>query len=63
IYISHRLASCRFCDSVVVFDEGRIIQQGSHEKLLLEQEGKYYKLWNAQAQYYVSTPKVGGNEA
>ncbi len=63
IYISHRLASCRFCDSVVVFDGGRIIQQGSHEKLLLEQEGKYYKLWNAQAQYYVSTPKVGGNEA
>ncbi len=58
IYISHRLASCRFCDSIVVFDEGRIIEQGSHEELILKKEGKYYELWNAQAQYYVSTPEV-----
>lgn len=58
IYISHRLASCRFCDSIVVFDGGRIIEQGSHEELILKKEGKYYELWNAQAQYYVNTPKV-----
>ena len=53
IYISHRLASCRFCDKIAVFHEGRIIQQGSHEDLLAEANGKYCELWNAQAQYYV----------
>ena len=34
IYISHRLASCRFCDKIAVFHEGEIIQLGSHEELL-----------------------------
>ncbi len=53
IYISHRLASCRFCDSIVVFDGGQIVQYGSHEKLVADTGGKYYELWNAQAQYYV----------
>ncbi len=53
IYISHRLASCRFCDNIVVFDNGSIIQHGSHENLLSDQNGKYHELWNAQAQYYL----------
>ena len=54
IYISHRLASCRFCDEIVVFDKGRICQRGNHENLLADTGGKYYALWNAQAQYYKS---------
>lgn len=53
IYISHRLSSCRFCDKIVVFHEGRLIQQGTHEQLVRDQTGKYYEMWNAQAQYYV----------
>ena len=52
IYISHRLSSCKFCDEIVVFHEGAVIQQGTHENLLTEEHGKYYELWNAQAQYY-----------
>jgi len=52
IYISHRLASCRFCDKIAVFDNGQIIQQGDHDTLLADENGKYYALWNAQAQYY-----------
>lgn len=52
IYISHRLSSCRFCDEIIVFEKGRICQQGSHENLLLDSYGKYYTLWNTQAQYY-----------
>ena len=52
IYISHRLSSCRFCDEVIVFDHGQIIQTGSHDELVLQTDGKYYELWNAQAQYY-----------
>lgn len=54
IYISHRLASCRFCDKIAVFHEGEIIQLGSHEELLADSNGKYYELWNAQAQYYTT---------
>jgi ATP-binding cassette subfamily B protein len=52
IYISHRLSSCRFCDDIVVFDNGEIIQRGNHEKLLENPQGLYYNLWTAQAKYY-----------
>lgn len=51
IYISHRLASCRFCEDILVFDKGKIVQRGRHEELE-NQEGLYRELWNAQAQYY-----------
>lgn len=51
IYISHRLASCRFCEDILVFDKGRVVQRGRHEELE-QQEGLYRELWNAQAQYY-----------
>lgn len=51
LYISHRLASCRFCEDILVFDQGRVVQRGSHEQLK-EQEGIYRELWKAQAQYY-----------
>ena len=57
VYISHRLSSCRFCDEIIVFHEGSIVQRGSHERLLAEGEGKYKELWNAQAQYYVREQK------
>ena len=55
IYISHRLSSCKFCDEIAVFHEGKVIQQGSHEALVADKAGKYYALWNAQAQYYTKT--------
>ncbi|MCI9337557.1 MAG: ABC transporter ATP-binding protein [Lachnospiraceae bacterium] len=52
IYISHRLASCRFCDKIAVFDAGSIVQTGSHEALIRQNQGLYHRLWHAQAQYY-----------
>lgn len=52
VFISHRLSSCRFCQNIVVFNEGRLVQRGSHEELIADKKGKYYELWNAQAQYY-----------
>ena len=52
VYISHRLASCRFCDKIAVFDKGQIVQRGSHDELVADESGKYYELWHAQAQYY-----------
>ena len=52
IYISHRMSSCRFCDTIYVFDEGKIVQSGSHDALMQEPEGLYHQMWTAQAQYY-----------
>jgi len=57
IYISHRLSSCRFCDDIVVFHDGEVVQRGNHDELVEVEDGKYYELWNAQAQYY--TEKAG----
>lgn len=52
ISISHRLSSCRMCSRVVVMGEGGILQDGSHDELVKDKNGKYYELWTAQAQYY-----------
>lgn len=52
VFISHRLSSCRFCERIFVFDKGKIVQKGTHDELLQNSSGKYFELWNAQAQYY-----------
>lgn len=51
IYISHRLASTRFCDRIALIDSGKLIELGSHEELL-SLNGKYTELYQLQAQYY-----------
>lgn len=52
VYISHRLSSCRFCRKIAVFQKGTLAQFGSHEELIQNENGAYFELWNAQAQYY-----------
>ena len=52
ISISHRLSSCHMCDKILVLDEGKVLQEGTHEELVKDLGGKYYALWSAQAQYY-----------
>ena len=47
IYISHRLSSCRFCDKIAVFDNGEIVQVGSHEELLASNP-VYQDIYNSQ---------------
>ena len=51
VYISHRLSSCIFCDRIAVFDNAKLVEEGTHEQLLNSGK-KYSELWNAQAQYY-----------
>ena len=53
IYISHRLASCQFCDDIIVMENGRLAERGTHKELV-GQEGGYRKMWEAQAQYYTN---------
>ena len=52
ISISHRLSSCRMCDRILVLDRGKVVQEGTHEELVKDIDGKYYELGRAQAQYY-----------
>ncbi len=42
---------------VAVFHKGQIIQHGSHNQLVSNENGQYYELWNAQAQYYLDEKK------
>lgn len=50
--VSHRLSSCKSCDRVAVFLEGRLVQLASHEELVRRKGEEYFRLWEAQAQYY-----------
>ncbi len=51
VYISHRLASTRFCDRIIFIEESRITEEGSHEDLLAS-GGRYAELFNVQSKYY-----------
>lgn len=51
VYISHRLASTRFCDRIILLDNQSITEEGTHETLM-QQDGQYAKLFEIQSQYY-----------
>ncbi len=51
IYISHRLASTRFCDRILMMEAGRILEEGSHDELMAK-KGAYYRLFEIQSHYY-----------
>lgn len=55
IYISHRLSSCRFCDTIAVFKKGELVGIGTHDQLLSDSDSEYAHLWNAQAKYYLNS--------
>ena len=50
-FISHRLASCHLCDEILVFDNGSLVESGSHE-MLMRKKGLYYTMFSAQASLY-----------
>ncbi len=58
IYITHRLASTRFSEKIIVLDGGRIVEEGDHASLL-GRGGLYAQMYNMQAEYYASGE--GGN--
>ena len=51
IYISHRLASTRFSNNIIVLDKGEIVESGNH-MVLMKKNGLYSEMYNMQAEYY-----------
>ena len=51
MYISHRLASTRFCDRIVLLEDGRIKEGGTHDELM-KKGGAYARMFEIQSQYY-----------
>jgi len=62
IFVSHRLASTRFCDRVAFLKDGRIAELGSHDELIAKQ-GEYMQLFEIQAKNYrQQQPSVSASE-
>lgn len=51
VFISHRLASTRFCDRILLMEDGGVAESGTHEELL-ERDGKYAWMFRLQSKYY-----------
>jgi ATP-binding cassette subfamily B protein len=54
IIIAHRMSTVIHADSILVFDQGEIVQQGSHEELLRQTGGQYYRLYSESLSPYNS---------
>lgn len=59
IFISHRLASTKFCDKIALFDKDGLKEYGSHEELM-RKGGSYYKMFTIQGKYYNEGVKAHG---
>lgn len=57
VFISHRLASTRFCDRIVYLEDGKIIEDGTHDELIAK-KGKYFELFEIQSHYYRTEAEV-----
>ena len=51
VYISHRFASTRFCDRIILLEDGAIKESGTHEELM-RKKGRYAEMFEIQSQYY-----------
>lgn len=60
VFISHRLGSTRFCDKIAMFEDGTIVEEGTHEELMAKNE-KYAYMFGIQSQYYDEKQKNSDN--
>lgn len=59
LFISHRLASTRFCDEILLLQKGKLLECGTHEELM-SRKGYYYDLFQVQSKYYQEGGAVNG---
>ena len=52
IYISHRLSSTRFCDRIIMFKDGKVVEEGTHDELIKNKQ-EYFNMFSLQANYYM----------
>lgn len=48
IVIAHRLSTVTDCDKIIILDQGRVIEEGSHDELLAKPNGHYASIWKSQ---------------
>ena len=60
VFISHRLGSTRFCDKIAMFEDGTIVEEGTHEELMAKNV-KYAYMFGIQSQYYDEKQKNSDN--
>ena len=48
ITIAHRLSTIEGADTILVIDQGEIVETGTHNQLIENTDGHYYKLWHTQ---------------
>ena len=61
VYISHRLASTRFCDHIAFFDGEGLKEYGTHEELMARR-GRYYEMFTVQGKYYTQAAESVSEE-
>lgn len=60
IIIAHRLSTITNADQILVFDEAKLVQSGTHDELISDTQGKYYQMW--QSSMSVKSWKLGKDE-
>lgn len=58
VYVSHRLASTKFCDKIALLDGNKLAEYGTHDELM-ELHGEYYEMFVVQGKYYQDSEQGG----
>ncbi len=61
VFISHRLASTKFCDRILFLDAGQIVEEGTHDELM-RKGGKYREIFDIQSHYYQDKVDEAGTD-
>ena len=58
IFVSHRLSSATVASKILVFEDGKLCEEGNHTELIAKEDGIYRKLFTAQASRYITEDNI-----